>query len=54
MYSSSHTEEFLEEMFTRIRISEPQYLNFQYTAANLGISVFYWKDSNKKNTNIYF
>lgn len=44
MYSTSHTEDFVKEMYTKIGIIEPQQLKFRHVATKLGVSIFYWKE----------
>lgn len=44
MYSTSHTEDFVKELYTKIGILEPQQLQFQFIASRLGINVFYWPE----------
>lgn len=44
MYNSSHIEDFVKELYTRIDIFEPLQLNFKIISSKLGIRIFYWNE----------
>ena len=43
MTHTTHTEDFIREMYSKIGITAPQQLCFQQIADALGIKIFYWK-----------
>lgn len=43
MIHTTHTEDFIKEIYTRIGVKEPRQLSFQHIAEALGIKVFYWQ-----------
>ncbi len=45
--NTTHTEDFIKELYNRIGISIPQQLDYQLIAMELGIKVFYWRDSSQ-------
>lgn len=47
MSCTTHTEDFIQELYTQIGISTPYKLNFQSIAMRLGIQVFYWSDKSQ-------
>lgn len=47
MYSTSYTEDFIREFYTKINILKPQQLQFEVIASRLGINVFYWPESSQ-------
>lgn len=47
MSNTTHTEDFIKKLYTKIGITEPQQLDFQSIAVHLGIKVFYWQDKSQ-------
>lgn len=47
LYSTSYTEDFIREFYTKIDVLKPQQLQFQVIASKLGVNVFYWPESSQ-------
>lgn len=47
MKYTTHTEDFIEELFVRIDILTPHQLNFHKITLHLGIHLFYWADKSQ-------
>ena len=47
MYTMSHTEDLIKEMYLRIGIFNPHQLNYHKIAKKLGVKVFYWEDTSQ-------
>ncbi|MBD8026463.1 ImmA/IrrE family metallo-endopeptidase [Ureibacillus sp. Re31] len=47
MYTMSHTEDFIKDLYLRIGILKPQQLNYHKIANGLGVKLFYWDDSSQ-------
>lgn len=47
MSNTTHTEDFIQKLYTRIGIIEPQQMDFQSIALHLGTKVFYWQDKSQ-------
>jgi len=47
MSYTTHTEDFIQELYTRMDILSPNLLDFQLIAKQLGIRVFYWPDKSQ-------
>lgn len=47
MNCTTHTEDFIKELYTRLGILTYQQLDFLKIARNLEIQLFYWKDSSQ-------
>ncbi|MFF5815799.1 ImmA/IrrE family metallo-endopeptidase [Lysinibacillus capsici] len=44
MKHTTHTEDFIKELYTRMNIMTPQQLEFKVIAKQLNIYIFYWSD----------
>ncbi|MEK9196854.1 ImmA/IrrE family metallo-endopeptidase [Ureibacillus sp. FSL E2-3493] len=44
MYSTSHTEDFVKELYTSVGILDPLQLNIKIISSKLEIRVFYWHE----------
>lgn len=47
MKYTTHTEDFIEELFVRMDILTPHQLNFHKITLHLGIQLFYWADKSQ-------
>nr|WP_054550355.1 ImmA/IrrE family metallo-endopeptidase [Lysinibacillus sphaericus] len=47
MYNTSHTEDFIKNMYTKINIFKPEQIQLSYIAKCLGIKVFYWNEESR-------
>lgn len=47
MYTMSHTEDYIKNMYLHIGILRPQQLDYQQIARKLGIKIFYWEDTSQ-------
>ncbi|MDM5333397.1 ImmA/IrrE family metallo-endopeptidase [Ureibacillus composti] len=44
MYCTSHTEDYVKEMYFKLGVLNPEQLDFLNIGNKLGIKVFYWKE----------
>ena len=47
MNHTTHTEEFVKKLYTKLGILKPHHLNFRTIASQLGIHLFYWVDKSQ-------
>lgn len=47
MIYTTHTEGFIQKLYTRMGILKPQQLDFQELATKIGIQLFYWPDKSQ-------
>lgn len=47
MYFTTHTEEFIKELYTKIGIFNTQHLNYKTIVTNLGIQLLFWSDKSQ-------
>lgn len=47
MIYTTHTEDFIKELYTRMEIITPHQLDFQTVAMQLAIQIFFWPDKSQ-------